>query len=130
MAEDGAIDLVGVVFIGSPQVDDEKTFVSARLGALVEALGVDGAILTTEGFGNNHIDFAASIEQIGTRGISLVGASFSAHQGQLVVGNRYMDARIELHKNPEGRESLRSGLRARSRSPRASWPFARRAASI
>lgn len=105
MAEDGEIGLVGVVFIGSPQVDDDKAFVSARLGALVEALDVEGAIITTEGFGNNHIDFAESIQQIGARGASVVGASFSAHQGQLVVGNRYMDAMIELNKNPEGRES-------------------------
>ncbi|XXY62513.1 D-proline reductase (dithiol) proprotein PrdA [Sorangium sp. So ce281] len=105
MAEDEEIGLVGVVFIGSPQVNDEKAFVSARLGALVEALDVDGAIVTTEGFGNNHIDFADSIEQIGARGVSVVGVSFSACQGQLVVGNRYMDAMIELNKNPEGRES-------------------------
>lgn len=105
MAEDEELDLVGVVFIGSPQVDDEKAFVSARLGALVEALDVDGVIITTEGFGNNHIDFAESIEHIGARGISVVGASFCADQGQLVVGNRYMDAMIELNKNAEGRES-------------------------
>ncbi|KYF52081.1 D-proline reductase (dithiol) proprotein PrdA [Sorangium cellulosum] len=105
MAEDEEIGLVGVVFIGSPQVNDEKAFVSARLGALVEALDVDGAIVTTEGFGNNHIDFADSIEQIGARGVSVVGVSFSAYQGQLVVGNRYMDAMIELNKHPEGRES-------------------------
>ncbi|WP_437631140.1 D-proline reductase (dithiol) proprotein PrdA [Sorangium sp. So ce854] len=105
MAEDEEIGLVGVVFIGSPQVNDEKSFVSARLGALVEALDVDGAIVTTEGFGNNHIDFAESIEQIGARGVSVVGVSFSACQGQLVVGNRTMDAMIELNKNPEGRES-------------------------
>ena len=105
MAADEELDLLGVVFIGSPPVNDDKAFVSARLGALVEALDVDGVIVTTEGFGNNHIDFAASIEQIGARGISVVGVSFAAHQGQLVVGNRYMDAMIELNKNPEGRES-------------------------
>ncbi|MGR8951844.1 MAG: D-proline reductase (dithiol) proprotein PrdA [Gammaproteobacteria bacterium] len=105
MAEDDEIDLVGVVFIGSPQVNDEKAFVSARLGALVEALDVVGVIITTEGFGNNHIDFAESIEQIGARGVSVIGVSFSAYQGQLVVGNPYMDAMIELNKNPEGRES-------------------------
>lgn len=105
LAADEELDLLGVVFIGSPPVNDDKAFVSARLGALVEALDVDGVIVTTEGFGNNHIDFAASIEQIGARGISVVGVSFAACQGQLVVGNRYMDAMIELNKNPAGRES-------------------------
>lgn len=105
MAEDDEIDLAGVVFIGSPQVNDEKSYVSARLGALAEALNVEGAIVTTEGFGNNHIDFAENIEQIGRRGIHVVGVSFCAYQGQLVVGNKYMDAMVELNKDPEGFEN-------------------------
>ncbi|MFT8872771.1 MAG: D-proline reductase (dithiol) proprotein PrdA [Sporolactobacillus sp.] len=105
VAEDEEVDLAGVVFIGSPQVNDEKAFVSARLGALAEATGVDGAIVTTEGFGNNHIDFAANIEQIGRRGIPVVGVSYCAYQGQLVVGNSYMDAMVELNKDPEGFEN-------------------------
>ncbi len=85
--EDEEIDLVGVVFVGSPQVNAEKFYVSKRLGMLVEAMEVDGAVVTTEGFGNNHIDFASHIEQIGMRGIPVVGVSFSAVQGALVVGN-------------------------------------------
>ncbi|MFT8929224.1 MAG: D-proline reductase (dithiol) proprotein PrdA [Sporolactobacillus sp.] len=105
MAADEEIDLAGVVFIGSPQVNDEKSYVSARLGALAEALDVEGAIVTTEGFGNNHIDFAENIEQIGRRGIAVVGASYCAYQGQLVVGNQYMDAMIELNKDEEGFEN-------------------------
>ncbi|MET1247193.1 D-proline reductase (dithiol) proprotein PrdA [Sporolactobacillus sp. STCC-11] len=105
MAEDDEINLAGVVFIGSPQVNDEKSYVSARLGALAEALDVEGAIVTTEGFGNNHIDFAENIEQIGRRGIKVVGVSFCAYQGQLVVGNKYMDAMVELNKDPEGFEN-------------------------
>ncbi|WP_353948427.1 D-proline reductase (dithiol) proprotein PrdA [Sporolactobacillus sp. Y61] len=105
MANDDEIDLAGIVFIGSPQVNDEKSFVSARLGALAEALNVEGAIVTTEGFGNNHIDFAENIEQIGSRGIEVVGVSFSAYQGQLVVGNKYMDAMVELNKDKEGFEN-------------------------
>lgn len=105
MAEDNEINLVGVIFIGSPQVNDEKSYVSARLGALAEALDVEGAIVTTEGFGNNHIDFAENIEQIGRRGIKVVGASYCAYQGQLVVGNKYMDAMIELNKDKDGFEN-------------------------
>ncbi|MCI1880682.1 MAG: D-proline reductase (dithiol) proprotein PrdA [Sporolactobacillus sp.] len=105
MADDDEVELVGVIFIGSPQVNDEKSYVSARLGALVEAINVDGAIVTTEGFGNNHIDFAENIEQIGKRNIKVVGVSFCAYQGQLVVGNKYMDAMVELNKDPEGFEN-------------------------
>lgn len=102
---DEELDLTGVVFIGSPQVNDEKTFVSERLGALVEAMEVDGAIVTTEGFGNNHIDFSENIAAIGSRGVPVVGVTFAAYQGQLVVGNKYMDAMIELNKDPEGFEN-------------------------
>lgn len=102
---DDELDLTGVVFIGSPQVNDEKTFVSERLGALIEAMEVDGAIVTTEGFGNNHIDFSENIAAIGSRGVPVVGVTFAAYQGQLVVGNKYMDAMIELNKDPEGFEN-------------------------
>ncbi|MDR3211739.1 MAG: D-proline reductase (dithiol) proprotein PrdA [Planctomycetota bacterium] len=105
LAEDTELDLAGVVFIGSPQVNDEKAFVARRLGALVETMGVAGAIITTEGFGNNHIDFAANLEEVGKRGIKVVGVTFAAYQGQLVVGNTYMDALIELNKDKEGCES-------------------------
>lgn len=105
LARDEELDLTGVIFIGSPQVNDEKLFVTERLGALVETMNLDGAIVTTEGFGNNHIDFAGNIAAIGSRGIPAVGVTFSAFQGQLVVGNKYMDAMIELNKDPEGFEN-------------------------
>lgn len=102
---DEEVDLTGVVFIGSPQVNDEKSFVSGRLGSLIEAMEVDGAIITTEGFGNNHIDFSENIAAIGSRGVPVVGVTFAAYQGQLVVGNQYMDAMIELNKDPGGFEN-------------------------
>ncbi|MGM9539008.1 MAG: D-proline reductase (dithiol) proprotein PrdA, partial [Candidatus Onthomonas sp.] len=87
LAADAELDLVGVVFVGSPQVNDEKLWVSERLGSLLESLDIDGCIITTEGFGNNHIDFIQHIGQAGKRGIPVVGVSFCAYQGQLVVGN-------------------------------------------
>lgn len=105
LAADEELDLVGVVFIGSPQVNDEKAFVSKRLGALADTMKLDGAIVTTEGFGNNHIDFSYNIEEIGKRGINVVGMTYAAYQGQLVVGNKYMDAMIEVNKDKGGFES-------------------------
>lgn len=109
LAEDEEVDLIGVIFVGSPQVNDEKTYVSERLGTLVESLEVEGAIVTTEGFGNNHIDFTSHIGQIGMRGIPVVGVSFCAYQGQLVVGNKYMDAMIEINKDKDGFENEIAG---------------------
>lgn len=102
---DPEIDLCGVVFVGSPQINSEKFYVSERLGMLVETMDVDGAVVTTEGFGNNHIDFASHIEQIGMRGIEVVGMSFCAVQGALVVGNKYMKYMVDNNKSEAGIEN-------------------------
>lgn len=102
---DEEVDLVGVIFVGSPQVNAEKFYVSKRLGMMIEAMDVDGAIVTTEGFGNNHIDFASHIEQIGMRDIAVVGVTFSAVQGALVVGNKYMKHMIDNNKSKHGIEN-------------------------
>lgn len=102
---DPEIDLVGVAFVGSPQANSEKFYVSKRLGMLVEAMDLDGAIVTTEGFGNNHIDFASHIEEIGSRDVSVVGVTYSAVQGALVVGNKYMNCMIDNNKSMQGIEN-------------------------
>ena len=78
---DPEVDLCGVVFVGSPQINAEKFYVSRRVGHTVEMMDADGAFVTTEGFGNNHIDFASHIEQIGMRGVPTVGMSYCAVQG-------------------------------------------------
>lgn len=105
LAKDEELDLIGVVFVGSPQVNDEKLWVSDRLGSLLESLDIDGCIITTEGFGNNHIDFIQHIGQAGKRGIPVVGVSFCAYQGQLVVGNPYADAMVEENMDQGGFEN-------------------------
>ena len=102
---DEEIDLCGVILVGSPQINSEKFYVSKRVGMMVEALDVDGAFVTTEGFGNNHIDFASHIEQIGMRQIPVVGMSFCAVQGALVVGNKYMTHMIDNNKSEAGIEN-------------------------
>lgn len=103
--QDEEIDLVGVMLVGSPQANSDKFYVSSRVGQTVECLGVDGAIVTTEGFGNNHVDFASHIEQIGKRGVKVVGASYCAVQGALVVGNKYMGAMCDNNKSKQGIEN-------------------------
>ncbi|MCC5909148.1 MAG: D-proline reductase (dithiol) proprotein PrdA [Clostridiaceae bacterium] len=102
---DEELDLVGVMFVGSPQANSEKFYVSERLGMLVEAMDLDGAFITTEGFGNNHIDFASHHEQIGMREVTVVGMSFCAQQGALVVGNKYMKHMIDHNKSAQGIEN-------------------------
>lgn len=103
--KDDEIDLVGVVFVGSPQANSEKFYVSKRVGMMVEAMNIDGAIITTEGFGNNHIDFASHHEEIGSRGVEVVGVSYCAVQGALVVGNKYMKNMVDNNKSAQGIEN-------------------------
>ncbi|PKK39763.1 D-proline reductase, 45 kDa subunit [Clostridiaceae bacterium JG1575] len=103
--QDEEVDLYGVVLVGSPQINSEKFYVSQRLGMLIEAVEPDGVIITTEGFGNNHIDFAAHHEEVGKRGIPVVGMTFSAVQGALVVGNEYMTHMVDLNKSRQGIEN-------------------------
>ncbi|MDR1017439.1 MAG: D-proline reductase (dithiol) proprotein PrdA [Lachnospiraceae bacterium] len=102
---DPEVDLCGVIFVGSPQINSEKFYVSKRLGQTVESMDVDGAFVTTEGFGNNHVDFASHLEQIGMRGIPVVGFSFCAVQGALVVGNKYMTSMVDNNKSEAGIEN-------------------------
>ncbi len=109
LAADEELDLIGVIFVGSPQVNDEKMWVSERLGSLLESLDIDGCIITTEGFGNNHIDFIQHIGQAGKRGIPVVGVSFCAYQGQLVVGNKYASAMVEENMDKGGFENNVAG---------------------
>lgn len=119
LAEDEEINFVGVLFVGSPQANTEKFYVSRRVGATVEAMNVDGCIVTTEGFGNNHIDFASHIEQIGSLGVPVVGVSYCGVQGALVVGNKYMDAMVDLCVSEDG--NVEDILAKNSLSPEAAF---------
>lgn len=103
--KDKELDLCGVILVGSPQINSEKFYVSERVGMTIEAMDIDAAFVTTEGFGNNHIDFASHIEQIGMRNIPVVGTTFSGVQGALVVGNEYMTHMIDHTKSEEGIEN-------------------------
>ncbi|MFV0424456.1 MAG: D-proline reductase (dithiol) proprotein PrdA [Bacilli bacterium] len=103
--ESDEIDFLGVAIVGSPQANTEKDYVSKRLGMLAETMDLDGAIITTEGFGNNHIDFASHHEEIGKRGAKVVGVTYSAVQGALVVGNEYMYALVDNNKSDQGIEN-------------------------
>ena len=103
--EDPDYDVCGVMFVGSPQANTDKSYVSRFLGNAIDTMDLAGAIVTTEGFGNNHIDFASHIDQVGKRGVPVVGMTYSAVQGQLVVGNEHMNAMIDHNKSRQGIEN-------------------------
>lgn len=105
LTADPQIDLCAVVVFGSAASEDDKRFVAERVGALVQALGADGVMLATEGFGNNHVDFALALHAIAVYGTPCVGVSWAARQGQLVAGNEAMVALVEVNHAADGTET-------------------------
>lgn len=102
---DDDIDLCGVAFVGSPAIDKQKHMVAERLGMLAASMDVSGVIVATEGYGNNHIDFAAHLEAIGKREIPAVGATFCGNFGPLITGNKYTRNLVDCTKANIGLEN-------------------------
>ncbi|GAA0734797.1 glycine/sarcosine/betaine reductase component B subunit [Clostridium oceanicum] len=105
VSNDNDVDLLGIIVAGTPQVNKDKVFTGQRIGAWIEAMRADGAIVSIDGWGNSNIDFASSIEAIGKRNIPVVGMSFVGTQAQFVVTNEYMDTIVDFNKSKEGIET-------------------------
>ena len=98
LGDDEDIDFLGVMIAGIPQDNVNKYFTGDRVGAWVEGMRADGAIVSEDSWGN-------SIEEIGKRGVSVVGVSFVGTQAQFVVTNEYMDTIVDINKSTEGVET-------------------------
>lgn len=105
VSQDTDIDLLGIIMVGTPQGNKEKLLVGTRAAAWVEAMRADGVIISVDGWGNSHVDYANTIEQIGKRGIPVVGMSFVGTAGAFVVINEYMDTIVDFNKSKEGVET-------------------------
>lgn len=73
--------------------------------AWLEAMRVDGAIVSSDGWGNSHVDYANTFEEIGKRDIPVVGVTFNGTQAKFVVSNQYMDTIVDMNKSKEGIET-------------------------
>ena len=104
VANDKDIDLAGVIVVGTPQENESKYFLGDRVADCAEAMRLEGVIVSLEGWGNDHVDFANTIEQLSKRGISVSGLSFVGGEG-FVVSNKYMDTIVDFNKSKEGYES-------------------------
>jgi len=104
VANDKDVDLAGVIVVGTPQENESKYFLGERVANCAEAMRLEGVIVTLEGWGNDHVDFANTIEQLSKRGISVSGLSFVGGEG-FVVSNKYMDTIVDFNKSTEGYES-------------------------
>ncbi len=105
VSNDADTDLLGVVVVGTPEGNKDKYFVGERAAAWAEAMRADGVIISVDGWGNSHVDFANTIEQVGLRGIPVVGLSFVGVQGKFVVTNKYMDTIVDFNKSEKGIET-------------------------
>lgn len=105
VSKDDDIDLQGIIIVGTPQSNEEKMFVGTRVATWVEAMRADGCIVSVDGWGNSHVDFANTIEEIGKREVPVVGLSFIGTQAQFVVTNKYMDTIVDFNKSKDGIET-------------------------
>lgn len=105
VAEDTDLDLLGVIIVGTPQDNVWKERVGQRTAQLLEAMRADGCIISCDGWGNSHVDYANTIEEIGIRNIPVVGITFNGTQAKFVVSNKYMDTIVDMNKSVQGIET-------------------------
>ena len=102
---DDDVDLMGVIIVGTPDDNDDKMLVGTRAAVWAECMRADGAIVSSDGWGNSDVDYANTLEQLGTRGIAVTGLNFSGTAGQFVVVNDYLDGVVDINKSVEGVET-------------------------
>ena len=105
VSADTDVDLMGIVLVGSPDGNEDKMLVGTRAAVLAECMRADGVIVSCDGWGNSHVDYTNTMEQIGIRGTPAAGLTFNGTVAQFVVVNDYLDAIVDINKNPEGVES-------------------------
>lgn len=104
-ANDPDIDFCGIVIVGTPQDNRMKHLVGQRTAAWLDGMGVDGAVISADGWGNSDVDYANTMEQIGQKGISIVGLKFMGTQANFVVENAYTNQVLDINKSKEGIET-------------------------
>lgn len=105
LSSDEDFDFQGIIIAGIPQDNENKLYTGRRIGAWLEAMRTEGAIVSADSWGNSNIDFANTIEEIGKRNVPVVGVSFVGTQGQFVVTNEYMNTIVDINKSAEGIET-------------------------
>ena len=105
VSEDTDLDLMGVMLVGSPDGNEDKMLVGTRAAVWAECMRADGVILSCDGWGNSHVDYTNTIQQIGTRGIPVTGITFNGTVAQFVVVNDYLDAIVDINKSATGEET-------------------------
>lgn len=105
VSADEEIDLLGVIVVGTPDDNEEKMLVGTRAAVMAECMRADGAILSSDGWGNSDVDFANTCEQLGIRGIPVTGLKLSGVNGGFVVENNYLSGIKDINKSKDGIET-------------------------
>ena len=105
VASDEEVDLLGVMLFGASDSFAQKMLVAERAAAWAQGMRADGALVFTEGSGNDHVDFAHACEELSGRGVAVAGLTPMGRQGSLVVTNASLDAVVDVHKSPGGAET-------------------------
>ncbi|MEG0254044.1 MAG: glycine/sarcosine/betaine reductase component B subunit [Vagococcus sp.] len=105
LSTDPDINFLGVVVVGTPQSNKMKYFVGNRTATWLKSMSCQGAIVSTDGWGNSDVDFANTLEEIGKRDISVIGLKFIGKQAKFVVENNYTDFVLDFNKSEEGKET-------------------------
>ena len=105
LGDDADVDFLGVVIVGTPQDNEDKYFVGTRAASWIEGMRADGVILSADGWGNSHVDFANTWEELGKRKIPTVGVTFQGTQAAFVLKNKYMNTLVDINKSEKGIET-------------------------
>ena len=105
VSSDEDLDLMGIMIVGTPDDNTDKLLVGTRAAVWAEAMRADGAILSTDGWGNSDVDFANMAEQMEIRGIPVTGLKFSGMVGQFVVENEHLGGILDINKSEDGVET-------------------------
>lgn len=105
VSSDEELDLLGILVVGTPDDQVEKIRVGTRAAAMAECMRADGVIITSDGWGNSDVDYANTCEQLGVRGIPVVGLKFSGENGGFVVENEFLSGIRDFNKSIEGIET-------------------------
>lgn len=97
LSEDDDINFLGIIVYGCADDYTNKMLAAKRVGVTVEALRADGALLSCNGLGNNHVDYAQCIEEIEKRGTPTVALSM-VPGSEIVTQNRYMKDIVCFYK--------------------------------
>lgn len=101
VASDPEVNLRGVILVGSPDDGTQKHFVSTRAAQLVGGMGVSGVILSCNGIGNNHVDYANTIDEIEKLGIPACALSLCPAHDFVVQNDSLNKSVLNFYQNYE-----------------------------